>query len=213
MPGRRIEGLQFPNTASLAGTNASNGQPVTTTLASGPCALSGDTLTPNGGSGTCSLAYSAAGNPGAVTTTTAWNLTSPTASGDGDGTGDFSVAASDSRTVGFTDSYSQEATTITASRSVTLAKGDQTVDCKKTTGQITCQETKQGKKIKWTAKCRPIGKQSRGDISWCRVTKSNGKVRVTPIGGRTIKARLTGKAKGTKNYNPWTRTWTWTLRS
>ena len=207
-----VKELQFPNTASLAGTTASNGQPVTTTLASGPCALSGDTLIPNGGSGTCSLSYSATGNPGTVTTTTSWALTGPSSEGDGDATGDFAVSAANDRSVGFTDAYTQEATTITTSRSVTLTKGEQTVDCKKASGQLKCDETKQGQNIKWTATCRPIGKQSRGDISWCRITKSNGKVTVKPIGGRAIKVKLTGKAKGTKNYKAWTRSWTWRLR-
>ncbi len=63
-----------------------------------------------------------------VSATTRWSLTNAASSGDGTETGDFAVVPGEDRTIGFTDDYTQDATIITANRTVDLLKGTQTVN-------------------------------------------------------------------------------------
>lgn len=210
--------LENQKTATLSGTRASNNKPVTITLDSGKCTLEGMILTAKAGSGKCELGYSAEGNPGVVSATTRWSLTNAASSGEGTETGDFAVVPGQDRTIGFTDDYTQDATIITANRTVDLLKGSQTVNCirKPMAGGkvIDCgPKTEQGQKIKWKVSCRPLGQAKRGDLAYCKVkVNANGKVKVKAVSKRGALVKLTATAKGNANYRPWTKTWTWRVK-
>lgn len=63
-------------------------------------------------------------------------------------------------------------------------------------------KTEQGQRLNTRVFCRPVRTATAGDVSFCRVRKSGGVVRVTVIGSRPVKVTVIQTAKGTKKYRP-----------
>lgn len=206
--------LKFEKVASLAGTTATNDSSVTTNVTSGPCILNGVDLTAASGTGTCDLKFTAAGNPGVVTTTTAWSATNAAVEGEGNLTAALPIAAGEDRAIAFTDSYTQAAMTITTNRTVALTKDRQAIDCSINPNQFKCKQTRAGQPIKWRAFCKPFKQNAvRGDLFYCKVKVfKNGRVKITNVRGLPVLITLTGKAKATANYAAWTKTWQWKVK-
>jgi|GEM_PF-782864 len=204
--------LEFKKTASLAGAKASNGKPVTVTIKSGDCSLSGSTLKATAGSGSCILGYSALGNPGKTQVETTWQVAGGDDSGSGTKTSAIHARPNLPKQVTFKDAYTRTTERVTTERKVVLTKARQEPICKANTSaggvSIYCgPKSPANQIIKWSAQCRPVGRLlARGDLGYCKVTiSSRGKVKVKAIG--TVVVTITARAAGNANYQAWKKTW------
>jgi uncharacterized repeat protein (TIGR01451 family) len=65
--------------------------------------------------------------------------------------------------------------------------------------------TEQGQKIRTRVRCLPLKASAAGEVSFCKVRRTKGAVRVEVIGSTPMRVIVTQFAKGTKNYKPWKR--------
>jgi uncharacterized repeat protein (TIGR01451 family)/fimbrial isopeptide formation D2 family protein len=65
--------------------------------------------------------------------------------------------------------------------------------------------TEQGQKIRTRVRCLPLKASAAGEVSFCKVRRTKGAVRVEVIGSTPMRVIVTQFAKGTKNFKPWKR--------
>jgi uncharacterized repeat protein (TIGR01451 family) len=95
----------------------------------------------------------------------------------------------------------------TATDSVRVDRARQTADkLPPDPSVLPATKTQQGQKIRTKVRCRPLRSSTAGEASYCKVRRTkNGTIRVKVLGDRTMLVIVTQFAKGTKDYEPFTR--------
>jgi uncharacterized repeat protein (TIGR01451 family) len=122
----------------------------------------------------------------------------------GDATNKVSVA---------TQSYEKNTANNTAQKAVRVNRVAQSAaPLPSSPTRVKSGRTEQGQKLTTTVRCRPVKASAAGEVSFCKVTRSNGVVRVKVRGDRPMKVTVVQTAKGTAKYKPFVQRKTYLVR-
>jgi uncharacterized repeat protein (TIGR01451 family) len=78
--------------------------------------------------------------------------------------------------------------------------------------RVKAGKTDQGQKLRTRVLCRPVKATAAGEVSFCKVKRSAGVVRIKVVGSRPMKVTVIQTAKGTDDYKPFVQRKTYIVR-
>jgi hypothetical protein len=102
-----------------------------------------------------------------------------------------------------TSAYEKNLANNSATKVVRVKRAEQTAAALPSSPRrILSAKTEQGQKLTTRVQCTPLKASASGQISYCKVTKRNGVVRVKVFGSTKMRVKVVQTAKGTKKYLP-----------
>ena len=100
-------------------------------------------------------------------------------------------------------SYEKETANNSTSAKVKVRRAAQTASpLPASPTRVKAGKTKQGQKLRTRVLCRPLKATAAGEVSFCKVKRSGGIVRVKVLGSRPMKVTVIQTAPGTDRYKP-----------
>jgi uncharacterized repeat protein (TIGR01451 family) len=102
-----------------------------------------------------------------------------------------------------TTAYEENLSNNSASKRVVVRRAPQTAaGLPASPRRILSGKTEQGQKLTTRVRCVPVKASAAGDVSFCKITRGKGVVRVKVFGSQKMKVKVVQTAKGTKKFKP-----------
>ena len=102
-----------------------------------------------------------------------------------------------------TTAYEKNLDNNSASKSVSVQRSEQTAaGLPSSPRRILSGKTDEGQKLTTRVRCTPVKASVAGDVSFCKVTRGKGVVRVQVFGSTKMRVKVVQRAKGTKALKP-----------
>lgn len=110
-------------------------------------------------------------------------------------------------------SYEKNVADNTAEKTVKVVRTEQTAaELPATPSRVKSGKTEQGQKLTTTVRCRPVKASAAGEVSFCKVTRGNGVVKIKVKGSQPMKVTVVQTAKGTAKFKPFVQRKTYVVR-
>jgi uncharacterized repeat protein (TIGR01451 family) len=115
----------------------------------------------------------------------------------------FAAGSPENKVEVSTSAYEKNLANNSATKVVRVKRAEQTAAALPSSPRrILSAKTEQGQKLTTRVQCTPLKASASGQISYCKVTKRNGVVRVKVFGSTKMRVKVVQTAKGTKKYLP-----------
>lgn len=112
-----------------------------------------------------------------------------------------------------TTAYEKNTANNSAKASVRVRRAEQSAaGLPKSPRRILSGKTEQGQKLTTRVRCTPVKASAAGEVSFCKVTRAKGVVRVKVVGSTPMKVKVVQTAKGTKELRPFMQRKTYLVR-